>query len=106
MPPLSRPETEHKISFSSEALLAAKPMFGGGSWSWGIGAALGAAGLGLMWFWQNVMGIPGRGNRCSGDAPDVGSHSGGAFQAFGQTTLYPTDHGEGQGNCRCSDGNS
>lgn len=98
MPPLSRPETEHKISFSSEALLAAKTdVLVVGAGPAGIGAALGAARAGANVVLAERYGYPGGAATVALVMPLMSAHTQeGRFRRSGQTTLYPTDHGEGQ----------
>ena len=98
MPPLGRPENEHKIPFSSEALLAAKTdVLVVGAGPAGIGAALGAARAGANVVLAERYGNTGGAATVALVMPLMSAHTQeGRFRQAGRTTLYPTDHGEGR----------
>jgi NADPH-dependent 2,4-dienoyl-CoA reductase/sulfur reductase-like enzyme len=98
MPPLGRPETEHKIPFSSEALLAARTdVLVVGAGPAGIGAALGAARAGANVVLAERYGYLGGSATVALVMPLMSAHTQeGRFRQSGRTTLYPTDHGEGR----------
>ncbi len=98
MPPLGRPETELKIPFSSEALLAAKTdVLVVGAGPAGIGAALGAARAGANVVLAERYGYPGGAATVALVMPLMSAHTQeGRFRHAGRATLYPTDHGEGR----------
>ena len=89
MPPLSRPETGHKISFSSEALLAAKTdVLVVGAGPAGIGAALGAARAGANVVLQGIMQVSGGAATVALVMPLMSAHTQEAFPGVPGKLLY------------------
>lgn len=97
MPPLSRPEFEKSIPFSSNALIAAKTdVLVVGAGPAGLGAALGAARAGVDVVLAERYGFPGGAATVALVMPLMSAHTQeGHFRVPGKTNLFPTDHGEG-----------
>lgn len=97
MPPLGRPQNPTKVSITSEAMVIAHTdVLVVGAGPAGLGAALGAARAGVDVILAEKYGYPGGAATVSLVMPLMSSHTQESrFRTPGNSTLYPTDHGEG-----------
>lgn len=98
MPPLCRPLDPKRVTFSSSALIAAQTdVLVVGAGPAGLGAALGAARAGAKVVLVERYGCPGGAATIALVMPLMSAHTQeNQFRTSGQTTLFPTDHGDGR----------